>query len=151
MTPFWRKRRNSDDDPLQSAPANGTPRPEDFVGSDPAENERVVRAGFSAKAKAYLSRIPMSEEVVALYFCLLDGKTPVWVKAIAAAALAYFILPIDAVPDLLPLIGLGDDISVLSAALAAVSTNLTAEHRARARAWLRDEQILQTEAPRHRP
>lgn len=111
-------------------------RPEDYVGNDQARNEQFVREGFAAKAKQYLRRLPMAEEVVALYFCLLDSKTPMWVKAIAGAALAYFILPLDAVPDILPMIGLGDDLSVLSAALATVSTNLTAEHRARARAWL---------------
>jgi uncharacterized membrane protein YkvA (DUF1232 family) len=117
-------------------------RPEDFVGHDPAANERAVRTGFVAKAKHYLGRLPIAEDVVALYFCLLDGKTPVWVKGVAAAALAYFVLPLDAIPDWLPVIGLGDDLSVLSAALAAVSTNLTADHRAKARAWLREEHIV---------
>ena len=82
----------------------------------------------------------MAEEVVSLYHAMLDPKTPLWVKGVAAAALAYFILPIDAVPDMLPLVGLGDDLSVLSAALAAVSTHITDEHRAKARAWLADEQ-----------
>ena len=60
-----------------------------------------------------------------MYFCVLDPATPVWVKAIAAAALAYFILPLDAVPDLLPIVGLSDDASVLAAAFAAISTHVT--------------------------
>jgi uncharacterized membrane protein YkvA (DUF1232 family) len=122
-------------------PRPGDPpiRPEDYVGRDEARNEQVVREGFVAKAKRYLRQVPMAEEVVALYFCMLDARTPLWVKGTAAAALAYFILPLDAVPDLLPLVGLGDDVTVLSAALAAVAPHITAEHRAQARRWMAHE------------
>jgi uncharacterized membrane protein YkvA (DUF1232 family) len=126
----------------QESPASSSIRPEDYVGSDPIKNEAMVRAGFVAKAKKSLRHIPLADEVVAMYFCLLDGRTPIWVKGIAAAALAYFILPLDAVPDLLPFVGLTDDLSVLSAALAAISSHLTPEHRTQARAWLRDERII---------
>src|SRR5437764_1114160 len=110
-------------------------RPEDYVGDDEARNERVVREGFAAKARRYLDRLPLAQETVALYFCLLDPKTPLWVKGTAAAALAYFILPFDAIPDLLPLVGFSDDAGVLAAALTAVSAHMTDEHRARAKAW----------------
>src|SRR5438552_16920140 len=89
--------------------------PEDYVGSDEARNEQMVRAGFVAKAKHYLRQIPLAGEVVALYFCMLDAKTPMWAKATVAAALAYFILPVDAIPDWLPGIGLPDDAGVLTA------------------------------------
>lgn len=117
-------------------------RPEDFVGADPTRNEQAVRSGFATAAKQYLRRLPIASEVTALYFCMLDRQTPTWVKAAAAAALAYFVLPIDLVPDVLVGIGLVDDLSVLSAALAALSGYITAEHRRQARAWLHDEQIL---------
>jgi uncharacterized membrane protein YkvA (DUF1232 family) len=124
-------------------PAGEAPiRPEDYVGDDAARNERAVREGFGAKAKAYLRQLPMAEEVVALYFCMLDPRTPAWVKAAAAAALAYFILPIDAIPDLLPLVGLGDDAAVLAAALSALSAHITAEHRRRARAWMEGASLV---------
>jgi uncharacterized membrane protein YkvA (DUF1232 family) len=113
-------------------------KPEYYVGSDEAHNEEVVRERFAAKAKRYLRRLPLAHETVAMYFCLLDRATPVWVKATAAAALAYFVLPLDAVPDLLPVIGLSDDVSVLAAALAAISTHITEEHRAKARNWMED-------------
>src|SRR5262249_43185933 len=87
--------------------------PEDYVGADEARNERIVRAGFVAKAKRYLNRLPLAHETVAMYFCMLDPKTPLWVKGTAAAALAYFILPADAIPDILPLVGMSDDAGVL--------------------------------------
>ena len=117
-------------------------RPEDFVGSDTSKNEQVVRSGFASKAKRFLRNLPMAEDAGALYFSMLDPRTPAWVKGVSAAALAYFILPLDMVPDLLPIIGLSDDLTVLSAAIAALSTHITDEHRSKARAWLRDEQII---------
>jgi uncharacterized membrane protein YkvA (DUF1232 family) len=119
--------------------------PEDYVGHDSARNEQVVRMGFVAKAKRYLRRLPLAGEVVAMYFCMLDPRTPLWVKGIAAAALAYFIMPIDAVPDLMPLVGLSDDASVLAAAFAAISSHVTAEHRNRAGAWMAHEHLLDPE------
>ena len=111
-------------------------RPEDYVGGDEATNERVVREGFVAKAKRYLNRLPLAQETVAMYFCLLDPRTPLWVKGTVAAALAYFILPLDAIPDFLPLAGMSDDAGVLAAALTAISAHITDEHRTRAREWM---------------
>jgi uncharacterized membrane protein YkvA (DUF1232 family) len=113
--------------------------PEAYVGHDATRNERVVREGFVAKAKRYLNRMPLAKETVAMYFCMLDPETPLWVKGTAAAALAYFILPLDALPDIMPVVGLSDDASVLAAALTAVSAHVTDAHRARARAWMAHE------------
>src|SRR3954468_4297265 len=100
-------------------------KPEFYVGSDEPYNEEVVRERFAAKAKRYLGQLPLAFETVAMYFCLLDSRTPIWVKATVAAALAYFILPLDAVPDLLPIVGLSDDASVIAAALTAVAAPIT--------------------------
>lgn len=119
-------------------------RPEDYVGTDREANERLVRSTFAAKARQFLGRLPMARQVVAMYFCMLDPKTPLWVKGTAAAALAYFILPIDAIPDLLPLIGLSDDATVLTAALTAIAAYLSDEHFRRADAWLASERIEPT-------
>ena len=58
---------------------------------------------------------------------------------VVGAALAYFILPFDAIPDFLPIVGLGDDASVLAAAFTSVSAYITDEHREKARAWIEDE------------
>src|SRR4051812_19897843 len=81
-------------------------RPEDYVGDDEARNEAIVREGFIPKAKRFLRQIPIATEVIAMYYCMLDSKTPLWVKGIVAAALAYFILPVDAIPDIIPIIGM---------------------------------------------
>ena len=110
-----------------------------YVGRDPSEAEAKARSVFAAKAKRQLKRIPRAREVVALYYCLLDPATPAWVKGIVAAALAYFVLPLDAVPDLLPVIGLADDASILAAAHASVSMFVTPEHLEKAWAWIDHE------------
>ena len=56
------------------------------------------------------------------------------------AALAYFIVPFDLIPDLIPGIGFVDDLGTLVAALLAVSAYVSPEIKARARAktieWL---------------
>jgi uncharacterized membrane protein YkvA (DUF1232 family) len=144
----WLGRKAREQASASTAPPPPTPppaqtiRPEDYVGSDEAKNEQVVREGFVAKAKQFLGRLPMGAEVVAMYFCMLDPKTPLWVKGTAAAALAYFILPLDAVPDLLPLVGLSDDVTVLTAALSAISAFVTDEHRRKAREWMAHEHLF---------
>lgn len=119
----------------------GPVRPEDYVGADEGRNERVVREGFVPKAKRFLRQIPMATEVVAMYFCMLDARTPLWVKGTVAAALAYFILPVDAIPDFLPVVGMADDVSVLTAALTAINAHITSEHRDRAREWMAHERL----------
>lgn len=113
--------------------------PGDYVGRDPGRDEAAARAGFVAKAKRHLGQIPGARQVVAMYFCMLDPATPAWVKAIVGAALAYFVLPFDAIPDFLPIVGLSDDASLLAAAFTTVSAYITDDHREKARAWIEDE------------
>ena len=52
------------------------------------------------------------------------------------AAVAYFVLPLDAIPDIVPLLGFTDDAAVVTAALAAVASHMRPEHRNRARETL---------------
>lgn len=80
-----------------------------------------------------LARIPFAEDLVAAYLCALDRETPAYVRAVLLGAVAYFVLPSDVVPDLLPALGFTDDASVIAAAIAAVGRHLTPEHRAEAR------------------
>jgi uncharacterized membrane protein YkvA (DUF1232 family) len=78
------------------------------------------------KAAAY---IPFSEEVVAGYFCAIDPKTPFRTRGILLAALAYFVLPFDIVPDFILGVGFTDDIAVLTAALSAIRGQIKPRHR----------------------
>ena len=103
------------------------------------KNERMVREGFWPKFRAFSRHIPFADEVVAAYYCAMDRKTPLKVRATLFGALAYFILPFDLVPDMLLLIGLGDDLAVLTFAIATVRGAITEEHRRKAREALADE------------
>ncbi len=88
---------------------------------------------FWRTAKKAARRIPFMEEVVASYYCALDNKTPLRAKGILFGAIAYFVLPADAIPDFILGLGFTDDIAVLSAAIAAVRAHLTPAHRLAAR------------------
>jgi uncharacterized membrane protein YkvA (DUF1232 family) len=57
---------------------------------------------------------------------------------VLVGALAYFVMPADLMPDILPLIGFSDDAAVIAAALAAVTRSIKPEHRERARVALDD-------------
>ena len=100
-------------------------------------DEDRVRRDFWDKAKRVAARLPFAEDLLAAYYCALDHGTPVQVKAMLFAALAYFVMPFDFFPDLLPLIGFTDDMAVVLIALRLISSNMRPEHRAAARAALR--------------
>lgn len=95
-------------------------------------SERVKRKFFETFRKA-ARYIPFAEELVAAYYCALDPDTPHSVRATLLAALAYFVLPTDTVPDFLVGIGFGDDAAVLLATIALVRSHITPVHLAAAR------------------
>lgn len=91
---------------------------------------------FLAHARRYARRLPFAEAMMAMFFALKDPKTPMWVKGTVAAALAYFALPIDVIPDFIVGMGFTDDMAAVMAAYRAVSTHVSEEHRDHARDWL---------------
>lgn len=77
------------------------------------------------------------EKALTLYFCLQDSDTPLWAKSIIVGTLGYFIVPLDAIPDLTLLVGYGDDLGALALALAMVAAHIKSEHREMAQERLR--------------
>jgi uncharacterized membrane protein YkvA (DUF1232 family) len=59
--------------------------------------------------------------------------TPLTARAVLIGAVAYFVLPFDVIPDMLPALGFTDDAAVLAAAIKLVSDHLRPEHRQAAR------------------
>lgn len=98
-----------------------------------ARNEQAVQEGFWKKMVRYAGRIPFAEEAAAAWFCARDPKTPMRVKATILAALAYFVLPADIIPDIIAGFGFTDDATVLTAALGLVSSHIKMRHRQAAR------------------
>lgn len=78
------------------------------------------------------------EAALKLYYATRDPETPAWVKATAIGALGYLILPIDVLPDILPVVGLSDDLAVLVGAISAVSAHIKEEHIAQAQEKLNE-------------
>lgn len=99
-------------------------------------DEKIVLSGFWPKIRRVASHVPFAQDAVAAFYCATDPQTPRSAKAIIFGALAYFVMPADAVPDFLPLIGFTDDAAALAAAIGAISSHLRERHYQAARAWL---------------
>lgn len=103
-----------------------------------ARDEAGLLAEVLALARQLARRLPFSEDVLAAYHCVRDPQTSKRVKFTLLAALAYFVMPVDAVPDIVPLLGFTDDAAVMAAAIAAVRGSILPEHREAARAMLEE-------------
>jgi uncharacterized membrane protein YkvA (DUF1232 family) len=99
-------------------------------------DENRVRQGFWEKARRTIGKVPFTEEAVAAFYCATDSATPLPIRATLFGALAYFMLPFDAIPDILLGLGYTDDAAIMIAAFTAAKVHITEAHRARARAWL---------------
>ena len=104
-------------------------------GDDETRRDQAgkVRKSFWDTVKRATRQVPFMEDVVAAYYCAFDLETPHRVRGILLAALAYFVMPVDFVPDILAFVGFSDDVAVLTAALAAIRAHLKPAHYAAAR------------------
>lgn len=111
---------------------------EHSVGFEPADelakDRESVRKQFWSKLKRLAVKLPFAEDLLAAYYCAFDRQTPRHVQAALLGAIAYFILPFDFVPDMLPILGFTDDAAVLATALRLVASHITPDHRAAAKA-----------------
>ena len=106
-----------------------------------ARNERTVRGRFWPKLRQSLGYVPFAPDLLAAFYCALDPQTPAKVKAVLLAALAYFIAPVDMVPDFIAALGFTDDVTVLLTAITMVRGHITSAHHEKA-----DEIINQLKA-----
>lgn len=67
-----------------------------------------------------------------LFYVLDKPDVPVWAKSAIIGAIGYFILPVDAIPDFLPVVGYTDDLGVLAAAIGTVAMYVDDEVTAKA-------------------
>lgn len=130
-------------DAKPSPDVNGGVTPDDVL--DPRKalvpatvrvNEQRVARGFWPKMRRVASKIPFAADALSLWWCAKDPETPTAAKGMMFAALAYFVLPTDAIPDVLPALGFTDDAAVIAALLAIVGKNLKARHKDAAQAFL---------------
>ena len=104
--------------------------------AEQARQESDIRRSFFGTVRRALRHIPFMEDVVAAYYCALDPQTPAASRGILLAALAYFVLPFDIIPDFIFGLGFTDDIAVLWAAFRTVRDNIQPEHYLKARTAL---------------
>ena len=99
------------------------------------ERERKVRRDFWTQLKRFAGQVPFVEDLVAAYYCALDPATPMRVRVILLAALAYFIFRWRSRPltwlRRFPALGFTDDAAVLTAVFG-LSSHITPVHRAAA-------------------
>jgi uncharacterized membrane protein YkvA (DUF1232 family) len=135
----------------QSAPIFRHDPPEDGMAFEPlavlefaskdesrsARNEETVRRDFWPKFKRFAAKLPFAEDLLTAYYCAFDRETPLQIKGALVAALAYFVLPFDFIPDILPIIGFADDAAVLATAILMVAGHIKPAHREAAREALK--------------
>ena len=92
-------------------------------------NEVRVAKGFWPKIRRTAARIPFADQALAAWFAASDPQTPLPAKGMIFAALAYFVLPVDAIPDIFAGIGYTDDAAVIAALIATLGANIKRRHR----------------------
>ena len=97
------------------------------------QDEARVRRDFWTTARKAAGSIPFIDELVAAYYCALDRETPTRVRGTLLGALAYFVLPLDGIPDFILGLGFTDDAAVIMGVLALMRAHITDEHREAAR------------------
>ena len=93
---------------------------------------------FWGKVKKYAKTAgdAVLEPALKMYYAAQDTETPIWAKTTIYGALGYFVSPIDAIPDVTPVVGYSDDLGVLVLALATVSAYVKDEHVTKAKETL---------------
>jgi len=111
------------------------------VGFEPADrlaqDSDSVRRRFWIKLKKVAAKLPFTEDLLAGYYCAFDKRTPRHVQVALLGAIAYFILPFDFIPDMMPVLGFTDDAAILATVIRLVAGNITDDHREAARAALK--------------
>ncbi|MER1998364.1 MAG: DUF1232 domain-containing protein [Lysinibacillus sp.] len=99
------------------------------------KEQHYSNKGFLAKFKGVGSKLGVkgAEAAATLYVALKSPDMPRTNKLIMAGALGYFIMPFDVVADLLPLVGLSDDVFVMTMALTKVFMSITDDMKDEAR------------------
>ena len=95
---------------------------------------------FLGKIKNYFREagIKVVYSALLLYYAFTRKETPMWARNIIFGVLGYFIAPIDALPDLTPIVGYTDDLGVLSFGLVTVACYINKEVKEKARGKLKD-------------
>jgi len=110
----------------------------DYLQKNPDAIKKII-SEFPGKLSESSGKITFATQATAMYYALRDPKTPLKVKALIGAALAYFIMPFDLIPDWIVGIGFTDDLAVVLMVLRKLAGSITEEHYELARRRLKSE------------
>lgn len=96
-------------------------------------NEERVDKGFWPKIQRVVAKVPFAKDALSVWYCAKDDETPIAAKGMMLAALAYFVMPVDAIPDFIAGLGYTDDAAVFTALMAILGRNLKPKHKAAAK------------------
>lgn len=122
-------------DPTEIIIENGETVPTQLPIPTERQQKRTKRK-LIPKLLRVAGRIPFADDLASSYYCAIDPDTPLKVKMVLFAALGYFVLPVDAIPDVVTGLGFTDDATVLATALGIVGAHITEPHRIAARRLL---------------
>lgn len=122
-------------DPTEIIIENGDSIPTQLPIATEKQRRRTKRKVLP-KLLRVAGRIPFADDLAAAYYCAIDPQTPAKVKLVLFTALGYFVLPVDAIPDVLTGLGFTDDATVLATALGLVGAHIREPHREAARRLL---------------
>lgn len=107
--------------------------------SEQNPNTEYTEQGFWDKVKNYAKDMgeTVLEPALKLYYAAQDSDVPTWAKTTAYGALAYLISPIDAIPDLTPVLGYTDDLGAITVAIALIAAHIKDEHTRKAKETLK--------------
>ena len=122
-------------DPTEIIIENGETVPTQLPIPTERQQKRTKRK-LIPKLLRVAGRIPFADDLASSYYCAIDPETPMKVKMVLFAALGYFVLPVDAIPDVVTGLGFTDDATVLATALGIVGAHINDSHRIAARRLL---------------
>jgi len=99
-------------------------------------NEMRVKRDFWPKIRKLATKLPFADQLLAAWYASQDPATPFRAKALLLGALAYFVMPVDAIPDVFAVVGFSDDAAVIAAVLATLSAHIKDKHRLMAQTML---------------
>jgi len=102
--------------------------------SQPDHSGYYSESGFWGKVGKFAKTVGAEgiKNALTLFYTLTGREVPLWVKGTIIPALGYFICPIDAIPDFIPVAGFTDDMAVMAAALGVIASHVPAEARSKA-------------------
>lgn len=118
---------------------NSTQPPELPVKVPPGYTRKRVEKSFWPKLKRVAGSVPGVADILALYYYMNSDLAPAKHKVSIVLTLAYFIMPLDALPDFIGALGYVDDVAVALGLIRFIGSGVMKPYRIHARKWLRGE------------